>query len=120
MCASAKQLDGKSLDSVIQNLSALNQNLRVVSTSLVRGTDSCVVCGIISSRGIRDVSELGVIQATMFATKTCDSRMGSVMDCHINRHADTVKSVQLSDGVVPLIEDTNIGMVLLLVELVKI
>ena len=56
----------------------------------------------------------------MLATKTCDSRMGSVMDCHINRHADTVKSVQLSVGVVPLIKDTNIGMIQLLVELAKI
>jgi hypothetical protein len=56
----------------------------------------------------------------MLATKTCDSRVGSVMDCHTNRHADTMKKVQLSVEVVPLIKDTHIGMVLLLVELAEI
>jgi hypothetical protein len=53
----------------------------------------------------------------MLSTETCDSRLGSIMDCHLNRHADTVKDVQLSLGVVPLIKDTHISMVLLLVEL---
>ena len=46
--------------------------------------------------------------------------MGSAMDCHINRHADTVKSVQLSVGVIPLVKDMNIGMILFLVELAEI
>jgi hypothetical protein len=60
------------------------------------------------------------IQATMLSTETCDSRLGSIMDCHLNRHADTVKSVQFSVGVVMLIKDTKIGMILHLVELAVI
>jgi hypothetical protein len=39
------------------------------------------------------------------------------MNCHLNRHTDTVKTVKLSVRVILLIVDANISIVLLLVEL---
>jgi hypothetical protein len=53
----------------------------------------------------------------MLSTETSNSSKGSIMDGHINGHSNTVKGVQLSDGVVPLIKDANLRIVLLLVEL---
>ena len=94
--SSSVQLNGESPVSAIQSLSALNQHTRVISTRLVRGTDSCLVPDSISNRCIRNVPELRSIQAAMLSTESCNSRVGSVMDCHLNRHTDTVKKVQHS------------------------
>jgi hypothetical protein len=53
----------------------------------------------------------------VLSLETSDSRVGGIMDCHLNRHANTVEKVQLSVRVILLIIDAYISIVLLLVEL---
>src|SRR3989337_1069069 len=94
-CSSGKQLNSKSSNSTIQSLSIVNQNSLIAATRLVRGRDSCVVPSSISSRGVRNVPVLRGIQVSAeLSSETCDSRVGGIMNCHLNRHADTVKTMR--------------------------
>jgi hypothetical protein len=85
--------------------------------SHVRGTDSSVVSTLIPSRDVRDVSKSSLLQARVLSTETGNSSIGSIMDCHAHSHPNTMKGVQLSDGSILLVKDTNHSVVLLLVEL---
>jgi hypothetical protein len=53
----------------------------------------------------------------VLSMKMGNSSIGSIMDCHVNSHSNTMKGVQLSDGVILPMEYSNHSKVLLLVEL---
>ena len=58
----------------------------------------------------------GGIQLPIITTKTCQSSVSIIVDCHINGHSNTMSGVQHSSGVILPRVEVDDGTVLLLVK----
>jgi hypothetical protein len=63
-----------------------------------------------------NVPEKGGVQRPILSTKTCQSCISSIVDCHIDGHSNTMSGVQHSSGVILPRVEVDDGTVLLLVK----
>ena len=63
-----------------------------------------------------NVPERGSVQCMILSMKTCQSSIGSIVNCHLDGHSNTISGAQHSSGVILPRVEVDDGTVLLLVE----
>ena len=106
----------KSSVSSIQPISMQNQVLMVEGLSGDNGVGSSIVSLRTNIRCDSNVPERGSVQCLILSTKTCQSSMSRIVDCHLDGHSNTMSGVQHGSGLILPRVEVDDGTVLLLVK----